>query len=464
MATPGPKRLSSGRGAALAIWVVLAAAYVATLGADAVPGHDYSVAEGHALLGAWALADHHNLDVRGYYRTRSTSFDSPRLRPEGVVRKGVLYEPHAIGLPLLAAPFYALGGAKAVECLIAALLAAAVAFGYLLARRVVPDPWCAVAALAVGLSPPLVASGTAVVPDPVAAFALAGAALCAARLRDGPSRFAAAACFVLLGSLPWVGVTYLAPGVIVGWAAIRSLRRAGRGLLALGSTEVAFFSLALLVGLNEALFGGPTPHAADPGGTSATGADGLADYVGRCWRIVALFLDQHYGLIRWAPIAALAFGGLWVLYRSAREQFARAISGLEEEHGVARLCGWAALAGVVMVALFVPSLDAGSYPTIQVIAFVPLALPLVALGIRQTPHVAVALALIGVGGSVWLWIDARTGGGLVSNRPSAPWGPLVTVFPEFRGDVWPNALLYAVLVALAAPVVREEIDVRRRLG
>src|SRR5204863_328108 len=147
--------------------------------------------------------------------------------------------------------------------------------------------------------------------------------------RDGPSRTAAIACFVLLGSLPWFGLAFVPPGLVVAWSAVRSLRRASRGLLALASTEVAFFSLALLVGLNEALFGGPTPHAAD---------------------------------------------------------------------------------------------------------------------------------------SPWRWIDARSGGALLTNRPSAPWGPLVHVFPEFNGGVWPYALLAAVAAALAAPVVRKEIEVRRRLG
>jgi hypothetical protein len=338
------------------------------------------------------------------------------------------------------------------------------ALSYLLARRVVPDPWCAYAALAIGLSPPLVAHGTAVLPEPVAAGALAGAALCAARLRDGPSRRASIGCFVLLGSLPWLGLVFVPPGLVIAWSAIRSLRRSGRGFLALASAEVAFFSVALLVGLNEALFGGPTPHAADPAGTSATGANSVGDYVGRTWRIVALFLDQHYGLIRWAPVAALIFAGVWVLYRSSREQLGRAIAGLDEEFGVARLCGYAALATLVTVALMLPSLDKGGFPGRPLIAVLPLTVPLVALGLRQSPRIGAALALLSLAGSVWIWVDARSGGGLFEARPRAPWGPLVSVFPEFHGGVWPYVLLLAVLAALAAPVVRKELEVRRRLG
>ncbi len=443
---------------------MLAAAYVSTLGMDSVPGHDYGGDEPHYLLAARSLAKQHNLDVRDDYAAHAfRDFDAAPPKPQGVIRDGARYEPHSIGLPLLAAPFYALGGPKAVECLIAALLAAALALSYLLARRVVPDPWCAFAALALGLSPPLVAHATAVLPEPVAAAALAGAAVCAARLRDGPSRAAAFTCFVLLGSLPWLGIVFIPPGLVIAAAAVRSLRRAGRRLLALGSTEVAFFSLALLVGLNEALFGGPTPHAADAPGVSATGADSVADYLGRCWRVVALFLDRDYGLIRWAPVTALIFAGGWVLYRSAREQFARAIAGLDEEHWLARLCGLAALTTLVTAALFVPSLRAG-FPGRALVPVLPLALPLVALGLRQAPRIGGLLALLGLAGSVWLWIDTRGGGGLMSHRPEAPWGPLDQVFPVFNGGAWPYVLLAAVVAALAAPVLREELDLRRRLG
>jgi hypothetical protein len=465
MPTRAPKRLSSGRRAAVLIWLVLAAAYASTLGMDSVPGHDYAGDESHYLLAARSLAKQHNLDVRDDYRRRGwRDFDTAAPKPEGVLRKGARYEPHSIGLPLLAAPFYALGGAKAVELMVAVLLAAAIACSYLLGRRVVPDPWCAYAALAVGLSPPLLAHGTAVVPEPVAAAALAGAALCAARLREGPSRLAAFACFVLLGSLPWFGLAFIPPGVVIGWSAIRSLRRAGRGFLALGSTEVAFFSLALLVGLNEALFGGPTPHAADAPGVSATGVDSVSGYLGRSWRIVALFLDQHYGLVRWAPVTALIFAGVWVLYHSARERLGRAISGLDEELGIARLCGFAALTTVVTAALLVPEVDRNGFPGRPLIAVLPLTVPLVALGLRQSPRIGAALALLSVAGSVWIWIDARSGGGLLAGRPDAPWGPLVHVFPEFHGGAWPFALLAAVLAALAAPVIRKEIEVRHRLG
>jgi hypothetical protein len=443
---------------------VLFAAYASTLGLDAVRGHDYAGDESHYLLTTRSLATQRNFDVADDYRSRSwRSFDSAPIRPQGRLRKGGRYEPHSIGLPILATPFYALAGARAVELVVAVLLALALAWSYLLARRVVPDPWCAGAALALGLSPPLVAYGSAVLPEAVATAPLAGAALCAVRLRDQVSRRRALACFALLGTLPWLGLKFVPAALVIGFDGVRTLRRARRRLLALASVELASFSVALLVGLNEALFGGPTPHSADTAGASATGASTLGDYLGRTWRLPALFLDRAYGLLRWAPVAALAFAGAWTLYRTGRERLAHAIAGIAEEHGVARLCALAALAQVLVATFFVAHLNGGVFPTRELVAIAPLAVPLTALGLRRLPRLGTALALLGVAGSVWLWVSVRTGGALLADRPRVPWGPVTDVFPRFSGAAWPYVLLAAVALAVAAPVLRQEVEVRRRL-
>jgi hypothetical protein len=303
-----------------------------------------------------------------------------------------------------------------------------------------------------------------VLPEPVAAVPLTGAVLLVARMREHrPTRREALACLALLGTLPWFGLKFLIPAIVVAVLAVRALLRSRRRFLALVSVELALFAFAVLIGLNEALFGGPTPHGADPAGTSATGAHTLGDYLERVDRIVSLFLDREAGLLRWAPALVLALVGAWVLHRAARERLARAIAGLGEEHSVARMCA-ATFAAALLVAVFLaPSLDAGYFPGRELIAVVPLTVPLVALGLRQLPRVGTALALLTVAGSVWLWLDVRGGGSLAGDRPDAPWGPLVDVFPRFGGGAWPYVLAAAVLLAASAPFVREEIAVRRRL-
>ena len=271
--------------------------------------------------------------------------------PRDARPRGACTEPFGIGFAATIAPAYALGGAKAVELFLAALAALAVALAYRLALRVVPDPWALGAAAAVGLSPPLLAYGSAVYPEPAAAAALAGAALLAVRLDGRAGRRDAIACFALLGALPWLGIRFSAAGVLVGYVAARALWRARRRTLAVGSVELALFSLALHVGVNEALFGGPTPYAALDPGDSATGSSSPGGYLERSYRLVALFLDRDSGLLRWAPVLLLTFAGLWWLWRAHRDRLARAVPQLREVELTAGLCA-AVLGAQLLVAAF----------------------------------------------------------------------------------------------------------------
>src|SRR4051812_20181473 len=88
-------------------------------------------------------------------------------------------------------------------------------------------------------------------------------------------------------------------------------------------------------------------------------------------------------------------------------------------------------------------------PGAGLVAALPLAIPLVALGLRHAPRVGTLLAAIGVAASVWLWIDVRAGSGsLVSGVPDAPWGPVEKVFPLFSaGSTYPFVLAAAIAVA-----------------
>src|SRR3712207_5881462 len=131
---------------AAALWLLLFAAYVATVGLDAAPGERYGADERAYLDSAKTLAEDGEIDAKA----------------------------HGVGFQVLIAPAYALGGSKAVELFLAATAALAVALAYRLALRVVPDPWAAGATAAVGLSAPLLGHGTAVDPGRTAAAILVG--------------------------------------------------------------------------------------------------------------------------------------------------------------------------------------------------------------------------------------------------------------------------------------------------
>ena len=437
-----------------ALFLVLFGAYVATLGLHAFRASEYGGDEPHYLLAAKSLVDDGDVDVLDDYKARGyAGFYPYPLDRQGSPIRGRLNEPHGVGFPLLIAPAYAVGGARAVEVLLALIAALAVALAYRLSLRVVPDPWAMGAALAVGLSPPFLAYGTAVYPELTAGACLVGAALLALRIDTRPRRREAFACFALLAALPWLGTKFIPAGFVIGWFAARTLWRARRRTLAVGSVELAGFSVALFVGINEALYDGLTPYGSAETTTDASFPGG---YLERAYRLVALFVDRDYGLLRWAPVFALAFGGLWWLWHSRRERVARAVPAVREIELTAGLCAAALGAQLLVAAFAAPTMFGFWFPPRHLLAGLPLAVPLVAWGLRHAPRVGAVLAALTLAASVWLYVDVRwAGGSLVTDRPDAPFGPLTDAFPFFDGSIWPNAFAGAIAAGLLVLAARE---------
>ena len=441
---------------AAVLWLVLFGVYTATIGLHAVGRSDYAGEEPRYLLTAKSLVDDGDVDLLNQYRNRGyRSFYPYTLEPHGALTRGHLDEPHGLGFPALIAPAFAVGGAKAVEVLLAAIAALAVVLAYRLALRVVPDPWALGAAVAIGLSPPVLAYSTAVYPELPAGAALAGAALLALRLAERPSRPAAVGCFTLLATLPWLGPRFAPAGIVIGWFALRELRRASRGLLALAGVEVVGFATAVWVGVNGRVYGGPSPASAALPGQGGTQASFPLDYLHRAYRLVALFIDREFGVLRWAPVLALALVGAWLLLRERRAGLARAIPGLRAEESAAALCVLAAGAQLLMAAFLAPTMFGFWFPGRQLVAALPLAAPLVALGLRRFPRTGLLLGAIGAAGSVWLYVSVRGGDStLVAHPPNAPWGPLKAAFPLFeQGRTLPFLLAGAIGLAATAAVL-----------
>jgi hypothetical protein len=436
-----------------AIWLVLFAVYASTLGLDSFDASEYGGDEPHYLLTAKSLLDDGDFDVRDQRADRDWEEFYPYfLDRHGKLTNGHAYEPHGTGFPTLIAPTFALGGAKAVELFMAAIAALGGVLAYLLALRVVPDPWAIGATLAVTLSPPFLAYGSAVYPELAAGAALAGAALLALKLQEGISRRGAAGCFLLLGTLPWLGTKFVPAGIVIGAFAFRTMWRARQRTLALLTAELAMFSVIFYVTLNEAIYDGPTPYSADFEGETATDASFPGGYVERTYRLAALFIDREFGLLRWAPVFLLAGVGVWMLVRSRHEKLARAIPQHAGAEAAALVCALALGAQLLVAAFLAPTMFGFWFPSRHLLAGLPLAVPLVAWGMRRLPKTGAVLAGIGVAASVWLYVDVRWGGGgLVVGRPDAPWGPAEDVFPFFDGSTGPYVVagvLGAGLVAL----------------
>jgi hypothetical protein len=195
--------------------------------------------------------------------------------------------------------------------------------------------------------------------------------------------------------------------------------------------------VALLV-VSQALYGGLTPYAADLEGESATEASFPLGYLERSYRLAALLVDRDYGLLRWAPLLALALVGAWLLFRRGAGD-----SGAPERRAraAALLCAAALLAQLLVAAFLAPTMFGFWFPGRHLLAALPLAVPLVALGARRLPRVAVALAAVGLAASIWVAAAVRLGdAGLAAARPDAPWGPLDALFPFYGSSALPYVL------------------------
>ena len=449
-----------------ALWLVLFAAYAATIGLPAFGTSQFGGDEPHYLLTAESIVSDGDIDLRDEYATRAYHDWYPYLlERHGRLTNGQANEPHGAGFPLLIAPAYAIGGPLAVQLLLAAIAALAFVLAAQLARRVVPEPWAAGAALACGLSPPALASATTVSPELTAGALLAAAALLALKVRELPRIRWVASAAIALGMLPWLGLQFSVAGLVVAVAMFRWLRRRARSFAMLVEIEILLFSGVMFVTINDQLFDGFTPAAAAVPGDRLGDLD-AADYLERAPRLVGLWLDRTYGVLRWAPLIALAFYGIWLLWRSRRDHIARALPARGAVEVAATLCALVCAAQVLVAAFIAPTMFGFFFPGRYLLAALPLAVALVAWGLRQVPRVGGVLTGLTLVTSVWWYADLRiAGGATVGPSSRAPLGPVDGALPLFgTGSAGVTVALVAVGAALLALVAWELRAWRGRLA
>ncbi len=450
---------------AAALWIVLFAAYAATIGLPAFGSSQYGGDEPHYLLTAESIVSDHDIDLRDEYAARDYRDWYPYvLERHGRLTNGQANEPHGAGFPLLIAPAYALAGPTAVQLLMAAIAALAFTLGALLARHVVREPWASGAALVCGLSPPALAYGTTITPELTAAALLTGAALLALQARELPRIRRVAGAAVMLGALPWLGLVFAIPGFVVAVSLLRWLRRRARGFAMLVVAEVVLFSGVMYVTINDQLFGGFTPTAADVAGRRLGDLD-LADYADRAPRLAALWIDRSYGVLRWAPVVALAFLAIWLLWRSRRDRVADALPERQEAEIAAALCLAVCAAQVLVAAFVAPTMFGFWFPGRYLLVAFPIAVGLVAWGLRYAPRAGAVLSALTLVTSIWWYLELRIDGrGIIGPTSRAPLGPLDGALPLFGAPGAGVSAAVALLgVLLAALVVVEWRSWRRRL-
>jgi hypothetical protein len=279
--------------------------------------------------------------------------------------------------------------------------------------------------------------------------------VCALAVREQPRLAPAAGGAVMLAALPWLSPMLLVPGVPVAVALVQWARH-GRGRAgALVPVEILLGTLVFYASLNDALFGGFTPEA-----TAVTDGPSLVD---RLPRLVGMWLDRDGGMLRWAPVLALAFWAAWLLWRSRREGLARALPGQREAEAAAGLAIAVCGAQILAVVLAMRGIDGAGFPGATFAAALPAAGALCAWGLRRARRDGALLGLLTLAGSAWLVLALRTGSsGSWDTPPDAPWGPLVAVFPRWdTGSAWEVVVTAAVGVAVLALLLREWRSGRR---
>jgi hypothetical protein len=386
------------------LWLLLLAVYAVTLTIPATAQDRYAGDEPHHLLAARSWVQDGDLDLTNQYAQRQwTEFVERELRPSGVPLPRGLYEPQGMGLALLVSPAYALAGGRGAELLIAALAALGFVLAAALARRLVPEPWASGAALLAGLSPPALAAATTVSTEPVAGTLLAGAALCAVKVRERARLRYAYGGALLLGLLPWLDAPLALVGLPVGYWLVRWTLAERRRLVALIAGELLLGSLVFYARLNEAFYGGPVPASARPGGGEPPAL------LERLPNLAGLWLDPAAGLLRWAPVLALTFAGAWLLWRSRREHVAAAIPERRESERTAQVL--LVVVGVqwLVAALAVTRPDGPWFPGLPLAAAFPAAAALVAWGLRHARLPGAALGAITLALGAWVLADAWIG-------------------------------------------------------
>lgn len=402
---------------------------VLALPARATYGARTTADEPQYLLSALSLWEDRDLDIADELDDeRWRDFHEAQL-PEQTeaLDDGRRMSPHDPLLPvLLAVPVGLAGwaGAKVALALVAGALAATLV--WVAHRRfAVPTRTAALVVGAAAISPPLAAYATQVYPELAGALAVAVAAAAVTGPLGRRGRWVLAAAVV---ALPWLAVKY-APvaAALAGVGLWRLWRRGDRpaGLRLAAGLVAAGVVYAVA---HRVLYDGWTVYAAGDHfvGGEFTVVGGDPNYLGRTRRLLGLLVDREFGLLRWAPLWALAVPGLAALARRRPAGWVALVAPLAAGWGVAT---WVAL-----------TMHGWWWPGRQVVVVLPLGVLVIAwwaAQVRRVPAVAAVLGAIGAACWLWLLVDVAVLGDLrlvidfaaTSNPASQAWR---LVLPELR--------------------------------
>lgn len=276
--------------------------------------------EPHYLLMADSLLRDGDLDLANQYRTLAPELD---LHAQDYWGDGRLYPMHQPGVPALIAPGYALGGRGGATAVMVLVWSGMGALLLNWLRRAVAARAAWLAWAGVMFTMPVFLFAVQFYSDMVGAalmlfiLYLSGRGDGAGAPLAGSARWLALG--VALGALPWMEEKFALPGLFLGALALWTGRPRGRNL-------VAFLLPPLVMGvafaaMQLAMYGA----LVEPWRVETPGL----------WRwdraprqAAALWLDQEFGLLPYAPAYALALPGLALMFwrRETRALAARVVA------------------------------------------------------------------------------------------------------------------------------------------
>jgi hypothetical protein len=255
-----------------------------------------------------------NNHTRGDYREYYASDLEPHYLTRGSDQE--IYSIHPIGIAVLLAPVYALGGYGAViaALIVMAALAAAIAWRWTVATLNAPGA-ASFAWAAIALTTPFLLNTFTVYPEIAAALAVMFAfvwTLPREHLRPGAGRWIAAG--LAIASLPWLSTKYAPMSAALLLVVIYRLRKKEpasflRNPKAWAVAAIYALSLTAWFAFFYVYWGTPLPMAPYGSLVQTSPLNLRAGGPG-------LLFDQEYGLLALAPVYVLAATGLFRMWRA----------------------------------------------------------------------------------------------------------------------------------------------------
>ena len=450
---------------AAALFFLLVVAYAFSADIRASRGSSITGDEPYYLLTTQSLLADGDFDLRNQYATKSykSFFDHPNdLWHQSVPRQGDgrLLSPHNPGLSILVIPGFALGGLAGAQTQLLLLAAAAMSLSFLLAARLSGQPLLSwIVALGLGLTATAFIYSTEIYPEFPAALALVISLLLVTRQRESDvadGLLLAAA----LTAMCWLGVKYAPLALLVSAYFLLKADRAGRIALVLAGSA----SASLFVWFHLHLFGSLTPYSLNvvyAGWSTTDIVGGHAGFGERFYRLWGLFIDQRFGIGRWAPLLLTAVPGMALL----------AVSDLRHRLALALIIVQIAIATFVAITMM-----GWWFPGRTMLAVLPLfALPIVLVIVRAPLWGRIIVALLGamtLATTIGLAIAGRAQEITIAVDPFEmrfpPFQGLAGLFPNFT--LWTTETLWLTIFWLAiaalvtgATVWSDELPRRVRL-